>query len=110
VKFTLFAAEHRDGLNVERSVVAINDVRGWEFTATGPPQDFEDATRYTARRVADRFTPEMLEAYCRALGIQLFIEEFYGGAGVITQASPWFLPRLATMTLPEARAQLGLQE
>jgi len=110
VKFTLFGPEQRDFLNVERAVSVINDVRGWEFKAIGRPQPFERPERYAARRIADRFTSEMLEEYCGALGIQLFDENFYGGAGVITHAHPWFLPRLATMTLAEARARLGLNE
>jgi hypothetical protein len=110
VKFTLFAPEQRDFLNVERSVSVINDVGGWEFNAIGTLQEFEHAEHYTARRIADRLTPEMLEEYCRALGIRLFDEDFYGRAGVITHAYPWFLPRLASMTLAEARAQLGLSD
>jgi hypothetical protein len=30
------------------------------------------------RRTIDRFTPEMLESYCAALGIELFNADFYG--------------------------------
>ena len=100
----------RDTLNIERSVAVINDTRGWEFKTTGTLQDFEQAERYAAKRIADRFTPEMLDAYCRALGIDLFEEDFYGGAGLITRSSPWFLPKLPTVTLAQARAQLGLRD
>ena len=91
-----------------RSVSVINDVRGWEFNTVGTVQDFEQAERYTASRIADRVTPELLEDYCRALGITLFDETFDGGPGFITHASAWFLPRLPTTTLAEARRQLGL--
>ena len=107
VKFTLFAPERRDFLNIERSVSVINDVRGWTFNSVGRVQDFEQVERYAARRIANRFTPEMLEDYCRALGIDLFDEGFYGGAGFIVLSYPWFLPKLATTTLAEARKQLG---
>ena len=110
VKFTLFGPEPREFLNVERSVSVINDVRGWEFKTIGTLQDFETPDRYAARSVADRFTPDMLDAYCRAVGIRLFDENFYGGTGVITHAYPWFLPKAPSMTLAEARAQLGLSE
>ena len=110
VKFTLFAPEKRDFLNVERSVSVMNDVRGWEFNSIGTVQDFEQVERYAARKIADRFTPEMLEAYGRALGINLFDEDFYGGDGSITHACPWFLPKLATTTLAQARKQLGLSD
>jgi hypothetical protein len=110
VKFTLFAPETRARLNIERSLSAINDVRGWEFTALGAPQPFEHPERYSAKRVADRFTPDLLDDYCRALGIRLFDETFYGGRGLLTHASPWFLRRLPTTTLADARRQLGLRD
>ena len=110
VKFALFAPETRDFLNVERSVSVTNDVKGWQFQSTGRVQPFEQVDRYGASRVADRFSAEMLEDYCRALGIDLFDEAFYGGSGVVTHARPWFLPRLATMSLAEARRQLGLND
>lgn len=110
VKFTLFGPEPRTFLNIERSVSVVNDAGGWEFNTLGEVQSFEQVDRYATRRIADRLTAEMLEDYCRALGIDLFNEHFYGGAGVISHAYPWFLPRLATTTLAEARAQLGLTE
>ena len=109
VQFTLFAPGRRAFLNIERSVSVINDVRGWDFNTIGTVQDFEQVERYAASRIADRLTPEMLEDYCRALGIDLFDATFYGGAGVITHSYPWFLPRLATLTLADARRQLGYE-
>jgi hypothetical protein len=110
VKFTLFAPEKRDFLNIERSVSIINDVGGWEFNSIGTVQNFEQADRYLERRIADRLTSEMLENYCRALGINLFDEDFYGGPGVITHSSLWFLPKLATTPLTEARRKLGFTD
>ena len=110
VKFALFAPEKRDFLNVERSVSVANDVGGWQFHSMGKVQPFEQIDRYAAKRVADRLTPELLEDYCRAFGIDLFDADFYGGAGMVTHARPWFLPRLPTVTLAEARRQLGLSE
>ena len=110
VKFTLFAPERREFLNIERSVSVINDVNGWQFSNTGHVQSFEKVERYSARRVADRFTAEMLEEYGRALGLELFDTGFYGGAGLITHAAPWFLPKLPTTTLAEARRRLGLAD
>jgi hypothetical protein len=44
----------------------------------GDPLPFEKPEYYQARRVRDRFTDAMLEEYCRALGIDLFNENFYG--------------------------------
>ena len=110
VKFTQFAPEKREFLNIDRSVSVANDVHGWKFHSMGQVQDFEQVDRYTASRIADRLTAEMLERYCQALGIDLFDEGFYCGPGVVTHARPWFLPRLATKSLAEARRQLGLME
>jgi len=107
VKFTLFAPEPRQRLNIDRSVSVINDVRGWKFDSLGTVQPFEQVERYGAKRIAERFTPEMLEAYCRALGIELFDENFYGGPGFVSFTAPWFLPRLPSVSLTEARRQLG---
>ena len=108
VTFTLFAPERREFLNVERRVSVANDVRGWNFHSMGQVQAFEQVDRYAASRIVDRFNAAMLQDYCRALGIDLFDEGFYGGTGAVTHARPWFLPKLATMSLSEARRQLGL--
>src|SRR5262245_23934910 len=110
LKFTLFAPEKRDLLNIERSVSVINDVGGWEFNAIGTVQPFEDVERYTARKIADRLTPGMIDDYCRALGINLFEEDFYGGPGALTYARLWLLPKGPTTTLAEARRQLGFTD
>jgi len=110
VKFTLFAPDKRDFLNVDRSVSVINDIGGWEFNTVGSVQDFEQVERYKANRIVDRFTPEMLEDYCRALDISLFDANFYGGAGVLTHVSPWFFSKLPTTTLADARKQLGFSD
>ena len=90
--------------------VKVNGVHGWTFKTLGLAQDFEHVERYGNGRIADRFTADMLEDYCRALGINLFDETFYGDAGCITHSYPWFLPKLPTVTLAEAREQLGLSE
>ena len=110
VKFTLFAPERRELLNIERTISVNNDVGGWEFNTMGSAQGFEQIERYSARRIAERFTPEMLEEYGRALGLELFDDAFYGGAGLITHAAPWFLRKLPTTTLADARRQLGLDD
>jgi hypothetical protein len=110
LKFTLFAPEKRDFLNIERSVSIINDVGGWEFNSIGAVQPFEHVDRYAARRIADRLTSGMLEEYCRALGIDLFDQNFYGGPGVLTYSSLWFFPKPPTTPLAEARRLLGLSD
>jgi hypothetical protein len=61
-------------------------------------------------RVQDRFTPEMLESYCRALGIDPFNEAFYKPSAVllVQDISSWKQPpRL--MSLADRRRELGLE-
>jgi hypothetical protein len=74
----MFAPHQTTWLNQERAVVAMNDGGSWLFSTDGTPQPFEEPESYKARRIADRFTDDMLERYCKALGIRLFDESFYG--------------------------------
>ncbi|MGI4831347.1 MAG: hypothetical protein ACRYFU_24680 [Janthinobacterium lividum] len=74
--FELYGPDKTDWLNVIRSVGAISDKR-WVFHATGAVQSFEQTDRYALKTVKDRFTPEMLDQYLRALGIRAFQEDFY---------------------------------
>src|SRR6185436_3874553 len=83
VQFALFAPEQREFLNYERSMAAANDGGKWVFYASGTPQPFEEPERYKERRIRARFTDEMLERYCAALGISLFDEHFYGPSGFL---------------------------
>lgn len=54
-----------------------NDGGNWVFHQSGLPQPFEDTRRYSARRVRDRFTFEMLRDYLEAMGFHTFEEHFY---------------------------------
>lgn len=98
----------REFLNIERDISLTNDISGWGFRATGSPQPFEQSDRYLARQKADRFTSEMLEEYCRALGIDLFHEDCYGGAGAIIRSRFWFLPGPKGSSLRGAQMSLGM--
>ncbi len=70
-------------------VVMAHKESKWEFHAHGDPLPFEELGQYEARRIKDRLTPEMIERYCAALGIQLFDPDFYAGYGsVIHKYSP----------------------
>jgi len=64
-------------LNIERSITLIHDGYKWDFETGGEPLPFEDTERYKAHRKTDRFTPEMLDAYLKELGIDGFSEDFY---------------------------------
>jgi hypothetical protein len=103
VSFTLFGPYSTDWLNQERYVCTMNDGGKWAFFNQGQLQPFERPERYKMRRIRDRFTPQMLEEYCAALGIQLFDESFYGGNGLITQIPNQLVPDSPVMSLEEAR-------
>jgi hypothetical protein len=92
-------------LNIRRSVAAINDGGRWRFDANGAVVDFEQLAHYEARRIRDRFTPEMLDDYLRAVGIHFFLREFYEPASpayLISKTGP-SAPGLKEYSLGEAR-------
>ncbi|MCG8589049.1 MAG: hypothetical protein MJE66_07130 [Proteobacteria bacterium] len=60
-----------------RTLYCAKDGGRWKFGATGEPLPFEDVARYEARRVRDRFPPELALDYLRALGIEMADESFY---------------------------------
>ena len=72
------APQNREFLNYERAVYLMNDGGRWEFKTYGEVLPFEEPDRYLSRRLADRFTSEMLDTYCNALGIKVFDESLSG--------------------------------
>jgi hypothetical protein len=109
IQFQLFASNETHFLNHSRGVsVAHDGIDRWVFDANGPVQPFEELLEYGARRVRDRFTPEMLERYCAALGIDLFNADFYGPNAVkIVNKGP-YVSDLMQYSRREALFQLGL--
>ena len=103
----LYGPSATDWLNLEWSVAARNDGGRWTFQRTGPAQPFEEREAYSRRRIRDRFPPELLWRYCRALDVPLDAAAF-GPAHVLdvpmTQASAG----QRRETLAAARARLGL--
>lgn len=55
----------------------------WECTDEGEYQPYEDPAAYDAVRIPDRLPAERVASYCRALGIDPFIEDFYGPHAVL---------------------------
>jgi hypothetical protein len=109
VSFVLYAPEQREWLNHERTITAMNDGGRWLFKQTGQVQAFEDTQRYQAKTVKDRFTAEMLEKYCLALGIRVFEQEFYCHSGALIIVRDPLPPKHFGVTLVEARERIGLQ-
>lgn len=87
-------------------MVAMNDGGSWLFSVNGQEQPFEESERYRARRVADRFTVEMLERYCSAIDIGLFDEAFYGTHAAIVNTVQKLAPGSPVMSLEEARSHV----
>ena len=83
VQFELFAPTKREFLNYERSISVAYEAGKWRFDVSGDIQPFEDASRYSAEKIRDRFTPGMLREYCAALGVRLFDDQFYRGPGLL---------------------------
>jgi len=66
--FEVFDHQSSDPQLSRRSIYAADDGGRWRFGQTGDPFPFEELDAYSRRRVRDRFTPEMIRTYLRALG------------------------------------------
>jgi hypothetical protein len=107
VGFGLYGPKKTDWLNRIRHVAVTNDVTGWEFSANGEIQPYENTDNYRKRNVVDRFTVEMLESYCAALGIEVFEASFYGGQCLVSHTKRTTSPG-PMMSISEARSHLYL--
>lgn len=68
--------------NYLRTVHCINEGK-WIFETNGTPQPFEQLDKYNNLKIKERFTCEMLENYCMALGVELFDADFYRSEGML---------------------------
>ncbi len=103
----IYGPENTYFLNYIRAICALNDGGRWSFDTGGTPLPFEDLERYKARRIKDRFTPEMLHDYLIELGLHPFDENFYlpeGRATLVEMVGP-LPPTVRELTLAEARAR-----
>lgn len=104
----LYGPTETDWLNRIRHVHVSNDVGGWTFDEGGEVQPFEEPEFYKKRLTRDRFTPEMLERYCRALGIELNREEFYRSRSCAVRTTGQKYRGDLAMSIADARAHLDL--
>jgi len=104
--FTLVGPRATEWLNEIRHVSARKDGGPWKFFQRGQVQDFEQVEQYKNKHIRDRFTPEMLESYCAALGIQAFDANFYGPKSFLVQKLTKFPSTSPKMTFREAHARL----
>jgi len=70
--FQAYESPERGGntINSRRSIYSARE-GGWKFGSSGEPYTFEDVSRYEAKRVKDRFTPEHLNDLLVGLGAPL---------------------------------------
>jgi hypothetical protein len=90
---------------VRRTVEVINDGGRWDFDTIGTPLLFERTEPYTAKRVQDRFTPQLLDEYAAHYGIDYFRLSFYfPGQGVLFTRHGGLKADLKEFTLEEHQA------
>lgn len=105
VQFQLFGSTPNPVLNYVRTIAAVHDGERWVFETGGNAQPFEQPERYEARRIRDRFTPEMLDKYCAALGIRYFDPTFYGSRGFLVEDAR---PARLSKSLAAVQKELGI--
>jgi hypothetical protein len=86
--FELYAPEKKEW----RSITCMSDGGRWSFETFGTELPFEEKAKYAERKSKDRFTPEMLERYAQAVGVDPFNADFYcaDGALLVEQHGPRF--------------------
>jgi len=92
----------------KRSISATNQCEYWAWDLNGPTLPFEETERYQARRIRDRFTVDMLDRYCLALGIRLFDKTFYGPRGAHFHETRPMPPDFVPDTYEIVQRRLGI--
>ncbi|WP_040493075.1 hypothetical protein [Ilumatobacter nonamiensis] len=109
VQFEMFGPVPTDFLNYVRTISVAHTGSRWRFDANGTVQAFEETDRYSSRKIRDRFTSEMLEAYCGALGIQVFDLDAYGPDVVMVESDVPRSPTGSILTRAETQQWLGIE-
>lgn len=107
VQFQLFGPLPTHFINYVRTIHVAFDGSRWEFGANGTEQAFEEPEYYTARKIRDRFTSDMLERYCQALGIDVFNVDAYGPDAVLVDSDDP-VDGLTVKSLAEVQQWLGI--
>lgn len=98
-----------DGMEVTRRAIWVmqDGSSRWTFGSMGEPFEFEDTTRYEAKRKRDRFGPEALEECMRGLGIQLRALDTYSGPTVLVSYQLKLYTPLIELSIEQARYSAG---
>jgi hypothetical protein len=80
VEFNLLCGINRKDIidTQTRLIYAAKSDGKWVFGSEGEPLPFEKTENYLKKKIADRFTPNMLIEYTEALGLRIVEEDFYG--------------------------------
>lgn len=108
VQFTLFGPLPTHFLNYVRAIEVVYDDR-WIFGTSGTEQPFEEIEAYKSRRKRDRFTSEMLDRYCKALGVDVFNPDAYGPDSFFIENDEDISPDSYVMTLAEVQEWLEIE-
>lgn len=109
VQMSLYGPLRTGFLNQVRTISVAHDGSRWRFDSDGTPQDFETPEAYTRRRIRDRFTSDMLDQYCAALGVHPFDGAFYGPDAVLVTSDAPTAPDGKALTLQQAQAWFGIR-
>jgi hypothetical protein len=105
LSFQLLADSRTHFLNFLRVVELSSTEGSWTFSVSGDPQPFEEVAVYQARRKRDRFSSELLERYCSALGIRVFDSAFYGPRSeLIERQTAWKVAQALSLAEAQARS------
>lgn len=105
VQFEIYGAKPTHFLNIVRSVAVYQDTAGWEFSASGEVQPFERTEAYVSRDRRHRFTSDLLNEYCNALGFAPFDERAYRDSALVSATAP---PDSDIVSLREAKELHGI--
>ncbi|QHC56602.1 hypothetical protein [Rathayibacter tanaceti] len=96
------------GLAETIRVIELTQDSRWTFHTYGDPLPFEEVSAYTNRRIADRFTPEMLADYCATYGLHPFDDDFFPGPSYILEQVHKAKQIAEPETFAQAQARLGI--
>ena len=108
VAFSMLAPFDTGRMNYVRTVQVTYTGSRWEFFLIGVEQPFEEVERYSARKVRDRFTSDMLERYCQALGVDVFNLDAYGSTGILIESEVVTQNPVETRTLAQVQTMFGI--
>ena len=103
VAFSMLAPFDTGRMNYVRTIQAVYSGSRWEFFLIGTEQPFEEVDRYRARKVRDRFTSDMLERYCQALGVDVFNLAAYGNDSILIESEVATTEPVKKWTLAEVQ-------